>query len=168
LSLFILAICLSMLAGEVLSAGLHEKIETKDVDAARHGGWWLAFSGIALIATITLPLLRIHDWRMLDHSYSILLIIPVLWAEGAFIPAILIALFLVLAPLAVWGASAAVWRQHSQGKWGHAHLRWLQLAHRWSMFDVFGLAFTVFAMESEGLMRTETRWGALALAATLL
>lgn len=168
LSLFILAICLSMLAGEVLSAGLNEKVEARDVTAGKHGGWWLACSGVALIATITLPLLRIHDWRMLDHSYSILLIIPVLFQQGAWIPGILVALFLVLAPLAVWFASATAWWQHSRGKLGHAHVRWIPLAHRWSMLDVFGLAFTVFALESEGLMRTETRWGALALVATLV
>ena len=47
-------------------------------------------------------------------------------------------------------------------------LDWIALAQRWSMLDVFGLALAVFALESEGLMRTEVSWGALALIGLLV
>jgi uncharacterized paraquat-inducible protein A len=39
------------------------------------------------------------------------------------------------------------------------------LGRRWSMLDVFGLALAIFAVEGGYLMKTEVRWGALALAA---
>jgi len=168
LALFIIAILLSMIAGEILSAGLQEESKVQEVAKASGSGWWLTLSGLALIATITLPFLRIHDWRMLDHSYSILFLVPVLWMEGAHLASALTAVFLVLAPLAVWIASAAAWWQHRDGHWSHAKLRWVPMAHRWSMLDVFGFALTVFALESESLMRTEVRWGVLALAGTLV
>lgn len=168
LTLFILAILLSMTAGEVLSSGLHHPIKAREVAKAGGSGWTLALAGAALGATILLPFLRIHDWRMLDHSYSIVLLVPVLWIEGARLAAALIAVFLVLAPIAVWGASAVAWWQYRRGRVGRAQVRWVPFAHRWSMLDVFGLALTVFALESESLMRTEVRWGVLALAGTLV
>ncbi len=168
LSLFIAAILLSMTAGEVLSTGLHPKIEAREVARAGGSGWALALAGLALIATVSLPFLRIHDWRMLDHSYSIAWLVPVLWVEGAHLAAVLTAVFLVIAPLAVWAASAVAWWQYRHGRVGRAQLRWVPFAHRWSMLDVFGLALTVFALESDALMRTEVRWGVLALAGTLV
>lgn len=168
LSLFIAAILLSMTAGEILSTGLHAPIQAREVARAGGSGWALALAGLALIATITLPFLRIHDWRMLDRSYSVLMLVPVLWIQGAWLAAVLTGVFLVLAPLAVWGASAIAWWQHRGGKIGRAQLRWVPLAHRWSMLDVFGFALTIFALESDSLMRTEVRWGVLALAATLV
>lgn len=76
--------------------------------------------------------------------------------------------FLIGAPLAVWTASAIAWVRQRAGQAGGVTLAWVQLAHRWSMLDVFGLALTVFALESEDLMRTEVRWGALALAGVLV
>lgn len=168
LSLFIGAILLSMIAGEILSAELHEEYRPREVAQAKWSGLWLALSGIALVAAITLPLLRIHDWRMLDNSYSILFLVPVLWMQDAHLASALTAVFLVLAPLAVWVASAVAWWQHRLGRWGRAQLQWVPLAHRWSMLDVFGFALTVFALESDSLMRTEVRWGVFALAATLI
>jgi len=167
LTLFIAAIVLSMVAGEILSIGLHEKFQSREVAKAGGDLLWLLLSGIALIAAITLPLLRIHDWRMVDHAYSILFLVPVLWVKGAPLASVGTAAFLVLAPLAVWLASAIAWWQNRGGQWGRAQRLWVPLAHRWSMLDVFGLALTVFALESDAIMRTEVRWGVLALAATL-
>jgi uncharacterized paraquat-inducible protein A len=42
------------------------------------------------------------------------------------------------------------------------------LGRRWSMLDVFGLALAIFAVEGGTLMKTEVRWGALALAALVV
>lgn len=167
LSLFIAAILLSMTAGEILSRGLHGEVAQPGVKGTG-GGVWLGLSGLALAATLALPFLRIHDWLLRDHSYSILSLVPALWSQGAHVAAALTATFLIVTPLAVWGASAVAWWQHRRGRPGSASLRWVPLAHRWSMLDVFGLALTVFALESEDLMRTEVRWGALALAGTLV
>jgi uncharacterized paraquat-inducible protein A len=174
LALFIVAILLAMTAGEVLARGLAATAPPAppaSAQAERTGnGWWLALAGIALVATLTLPFLRIHDWRLVDRSYSIVSLVPILWIQGAWLAAVLTALFLVAAPLAVWVASAAVWwRRRSPSLAGAAASRdWIALAQRWSMLDVFGLALAVFALESEGLMRTAVSWGALALIGLLV
>lgn len=179
LALFIVAIVLAMTAGEILARGF----AAPDAPAAAtnaaaptaspphsHHGWWLALAGLALVATLTLPFLRIHDWRLVDRSYSIVSLVPILWIQGAWLASALTALFLVAAPLAVWVASASAWwRRRAAGR--HAAptvLDWIALAQRWSMLDVFGLALAVFALESEGLMRTEVSWGALALIGLLV
>lgn len=169
LALFIVAIMLTMVAGEVLARGLAATAPAASPAAAQAGhtgnGWWLALAGLALVATLTLPFLRIHDWRLVDRSYSIVSLVPILWIQGAWLASALTALFLVAAPLAVWVASAAAWwrRRAADRHAAPTALDWIALAQRWSMLDVFGLALAVFALESEGLMRTEVRWGALAL-----
>ena len=174
LTLFIVAIVLAMTAGEVLARGLAATAPPAPPSAAQAGhsgnGWWLALAGLALAATLTLPFLRIHDWRLVDHRYSVVSLVPILWVQGAWLASTLTAIFLVAAPLAVWVASASAgWRRRAAGR--HAAptvLDWIALAQRWSMLDVFGLALAVFALESEGLMRTEVSWGALALIGLLV
>ena len=165
--LFIVAILLSMIAGELLSASLREAHEVDDKPPIPPNGWWLVCSGLALSATLSLPFLGVHDWRLVDRDYSIILLVPVLWQEGALLAAVLTGAFLVGTPVAAWIMSFVSWWRLRNRVDNHEVNAWAAGLRRWSMLEVFGLALAVFALEGDHLMRTEMRWGALLLAGTL-
>lgn len=165
--LFIAAIVLSMIAGQVLSAVLKPPHEDRDDPPIPPKGWWLALSGLALLATLLLPFLGIQDWRLVDRSYSIVMLVPALWVQGAYISAVLTGLFLVVAPFAAWVMSFVSWLKLRRGRDNQDMNAWAAGMRRWSMLEVFGLALAVFALEGDHLMKTEIQWGALLLAGTL-
>lgn len=68
LSLFIGAIMLSMTAGELIATGDRQRETVTGINRSPAAGAWLALAGVALLATLTLPFLRIHDWLLRDHS----------------------------------------------------------------------------------------------------
>ncbi len=163
--IFVAAITLSMAAGALLaremppeaSRPLHRPIN----------GWWLALAGIVLAGTLAMPFLQIRDWLLADKAYSVVTLTLTLLRQGAWIGGLVVAVFLVLAPLGAWVTAFDWWRRHRNGIQDEAaHRRMLQWRH-WSMLDVFGLALAVFLVEGEQLMHTEVRWGALFLVAML-
>ncbi|GAB5558425.1 MAG: hypothetical protein SynsKO_00720 [Synoicihabitans sp.] len=165
--LFIAAIVLSMIAGEILSAALASENKEEREPPIPPNGWWLALSGLALVATLLLPFLGIQDWRLVDRSFSIVMMVPALWLQGAYISSILTGLFLVVAPVAAWSMSFVSWRKLRASE-DNSHVnQWAAGMRRWSMLEVFGLALAVFALEGDHLMKTEIQWGALLLAGTL-
>lgn len=165
--LFVAAILLSMIAGEHLTAGVpHEDPEAASKPPLR-AGTYLALSAVALAGSIGFPFLRINDWKLADHSYSVVSIVPTLWREDSPLSAIIVALFLIVAPVLAWFASARWWwcrRADRPAPISHARAK---LMRRWSMLDVFGLALAIFLVEGDYLMQTEVRWGALFLVAML-
>ncbi len=167
LSLFICAILLSMVSGELLSR--RHAASAKRLDSeGRPSGVLLLVSGLALGAALSFPFLGIEDWLLLNREYSILTLVPALWGQEAWLAAILTGAFLVATPLAVWLAGFLVWLRKRPGWAKGVDADWIAFVHRWSMLDVFGLSLVVFVVESGQLMRTELRWGALFLGATLL
>ena len=165
--LFVAAIFLSMLSGELLTAALQHTPPSLPHRPTAQAGFYLLLQGLALIGTMALPILRISDWKLADHAYSVITVVPTLWAKKSPISAVVVAAFLVVAPLVGWLLTLRHWWQrradrpadHSQGL---AHL-----VQRWSMLDVFGLALAIFLVEGDYLVRTEVRWGALCLLAML-
>lgn len=165
LSLFIAAIMLSMTAGEMISRKRLPHSQPTATPTARQGGFILMLSGITLIAALAFPLLRIEDWLLKNREYSIITLVPALWVQGAWLASLITASFLVIAPLLVWIAGLLAWRSQAKNPLPRY---WCQLAQRWSMLDVFGLALAVYAIESDHIMKTEIRWGALFLGTTLV
>lgn len=165
--LFIVAIILSMTAGEILSAVLRPPRPDDHRSPIPPNGLLLVCSGLALAATLTLPFLGVQDWRLVNREFSIVILVPVLWSEGALLAAVLTALFLVAAPVAAWIMSFVSWWRLRSGEDNHDLNLWASALRRWSMLEVFGLALAVFALEGNHLMKTEMRWGALLLAGTL-
>jgi len=165
---FVVAILLSLLAGQLLAA-LEKPTPVTIADGSRadvwRGGVWLVLSGLALAGAVALPFLRISDWLLADRAYSIVQLVPTLWGEGAWTPAIVIGAFLLLAPFVSWLASWQWWWLRRAGKPADVAYRRMTIARRWSMLDVFGLALAIFLVEGEYLMKTEVRWGALFLVA---
>lgn len=164
--LFVLAILLSMTCGELLTASLHDDTGAHAKPPLRAGAY-LALSALCLAGTIGLPFLRINDWKLSNHAYSVVTVVPTLWKEGSILSALIVGLFLIIAPIAAWLASARWWwcrRAGQPAPLSHARAR---LMRRWSMLDVFGLALAIFLVEGDYLMKTEVRWGALFLVALL-
>jgi paraquat-inducible protein A len=166
LPIFVSAIVLSMTVGEILSATLPQAAPSSphSAEALRRGGLWLALSAVALAGAIGLPFLRIHDWFVANKAYSIATAAPILAASGAPLAGSILAVFLVLLPIATWVATAAWWIQLRRARPSHTLYRLSRLGKRWSMLDVFGFALAIFAVEGDNLMKTEVRWGALSLA----
>lgn len=165
--LFVIAILLSMIAGERLTASLPHDDPEAHAKPPLRAGVYLALSAVALAGSIGLPFLRINDWKLADHSYSVVSIVPVLWKQDSMLSAVLVATFLILAPVLAWFASARWWwcrRADLPAPISHARAK---LMRRWSMLDVFGLALAIFLVEGDYLMQTEVRWGALFLVAML-
>ncbi|MDQ8205251.1 paraquat-inducible protein A [Pelagicoccus sp. SDUM812003] len=168
LTLFIVAIALSMIAGEILAYGAHSAKTRLPSESRKRGGALLALSTIGLLAALSLPFLRIDDWLLADRSYSILSLVPALWGQDAKLAASLSGLFLVATPLCAMGLAFKIWIRSRRGNPSERSFLWFQRLQRWSMLDVFGLALAVFALESDSLMQTEIHWGALFLGCTLV
>lgn len=169
LSFFIVAILLSMTVGEALSYRLLPKPQHSKRAAFRsREAVLLLLAGIALFAALIFPFLRIEDWLLLNREYSIFTIVPALWGQGAWLASILTALFLIVIPLAAWLAKVSAWwpRKHVINK--GEKFDWISCLQHWSMLDVFGLALIIFALESDELMETGVRLGALFLGSTLV
>lgn len=159
---FIAAVVISMAAGEILVRALpeaHSRAPASTPGAALR----LALAGAALAGAVCFPFLGINDWLLADRRYSVLTLGLTLWREGAHLPALLTAGFLVLAPALAWLTSVQAWWQARRGKGGAASAGRARFFGRWAMLDVFGLALAIFAVEGEYLMNTEVRWGALFL-----
>lgn len=167
LNCFILAILLSMVTGELLSRSLRQPEPEVDGPSKDQSVIWLALSGLTLLGALSIPFLGIEDWILKNREYSILTLGPVLFAEGAWLAAGLVVCFLIIAPILSWTASFLSWRNGRKGIPYEKTRYWIQLAQRWNMLDVFGLSLVVFALESDQLMKTEIRWGALFLGGAL-
>ena len=163
--LFVSAIFLSMLCGELLTAALRHEVPVLPHRPSAHAGLYLLLQGVALLGTLTLPILRIHDWKLTDHAYSVLTVVPTLWAKNSPVSAVVVAAFLIVAPLVGWLATLRHWWQRRAGRSADRSQALAHLLQRWSMLDVFGLALAIFLVEGDYLMRTEVRWGALCLLA---
>jgi uncharacterized paraquat-inducible protein A len=165
--LFVVAILLSMTSGELLTATLPHEDAEAHAKPPLTAGFWLLLSALALAGTLGFPFLRIDDWKLSDHTYSVITLVPTLWKEDSIISAAIVALFLIATPILAWLASARWWwcrRADLPAPISHARAK---LMRRWSMLDVFGLALAIFLVEGEYLMKTEVRWGALFLVAML-
>jgi paraquat-inducible protein A len=161
--LFVAAIFLSMLSGELLTGALRHEVAASPYRPSAQTGAYLLLQGIALLGTLTLPILRISDWKLADHTYSVLTVVPTLWAKNSPVSAVVVTAFLLLAPLVGWLATLRHWwQQRADRPCARSHAL-ANLLQRWSMLDVFGLALAIFLIEGDYLMRTEVRWGAACL-----
>lgn len=168
---FTIAITLSMLCGELLSRAVNGEPDDADLPRRtanlRRDGCWLALAGLALIGALVFPFLEISDWKLADRDYSIVTLAWGVARQGGYFTVLVIAAFLIVAPIAAWWQAARWWLGLRRGQPSAEVAARLGLLNRWSMLDVFGLALAIFAVEGEYLMKTEVRWGALFLAALL-
>jgi paraquat-inducible protein A len=167
IALFTTAILLSLTAGELLAAAIGRKTPAPHGAPAASTGVWLALAGAALAAAVSFPFLRISDWLLADRDYGILTLGATLLREGSWLTAVIAWAFLVVAPALHWAATLRWWLRARRGEDAAGWWARRKRCGRWSMLDVFGLALAIFLVEGDYLMRTEVRWGALLLVASL-
>jgi paraquat-inducible protein A len=168
LYVFVAAIGLSMVSAAIIAAVLHEP------EAAGSGrrilaaqpGWprWvvpplLLATGGSLAAAVAVPYLKIHQFLLAGHAFSILRSVTALWAESFHGTSLLVAVTLVAMPVASVAAMGVVWFAPLTDAGRHRLRRVLDLTWQWSMLDVFGLALLVFLLEGRDLIKTEIRLG---------
>lgn len=169
---FMIAIVLSMFASELMEGAiLGSPAPPATRGLARP---WLVMilvghvvASVVLVAALLIPALWINDWRLVDGPVSIIDAVPNLWQGGTWALAIAVGAFLVAAPLAVQGLELAGTAALVLGASWKRVPRWSRIVQRWSMLDVFGLAFLLFLTEGHRLIRTDLGLGTTALAITI-
>lgn len=165
--IFVTAILLSMVAGEFLTPAADPEKSGAHLRPPAAAWVYLALDALALGGTLGFSFLRISDWLLASHAYSVVTIVPTLWRQDSPVSALMVGLFLIAAPIAAWLAYAHWWWRRRAGRPAPRSHALARLLRRWSMLDVFGLALAVFLVEGDYLMKTEVRWGALFLVALL-
>lgn len=123
---------------------------------------------VLVVAVVLVPFLEIDDWLFSDHPVSIAIAIAGLWQTGAEVLGIVIALFLVAAPLATGVLMLYTLRSWGRGRDAPRARRWRAELEHWAMLDVFALALGIFLVEGRSFVKTELSWGAFLLALLLI
>jgi len=170
--LFMLAIVLSMITSEVMERAMMGPA-APPVSRGFSRPWLIGIllgnviTSAMLVGALFIPALWINDWRLVDGPVSIVDALPALWQGGAWFMAIAVGAFLVAAPLAAQGLDLAGAASMALGLSWKGFPRWSGILRRWSMIDVFGLAFLLFLLEGNRMVRTDMGLGTAALAITL-
>ncbi len=127
---------------------------------------WLLL--LLLGGALLVPFLEIDDWLLSDHPVSIAIAIAGLWETGARELAIVIALFLVVAPVGCGLLTIHVLRRLERGRPAAGARRLRAVLRHWEMLDVFALALGIFLVEGRAFVKTELSWGAYLLALLLV
>jgi uncharacterized paraquat-inducible protein A len=123
---------------------------------------------LLLVAALLVPFLEIDDWLFSDHPVSIAIAIAGLWDTGAQVFAIVIALFLVVAPVGGGLMTIYVLARLKRGLPAEGARRFLAVLRHWEMLDVFALALGIFLVEGRAFVKTDLSWGAFLLALLLV
>lgn len=167
---FTCAITLSM----VTSAWMQAQIGTGPLRRApgspvlRNLMLWQWMLLLLLAGALLVPFLEIDDWLFKDHPVSIAIAIAGLWETGAQVLAIVIALFLVVAPIGGGLLTIYVLWRLKRGKPAERARRFLAVLRHWEMLDVFALALGIFLVEGRAFVKTDLSWGAFLLALLLV
>ena len=156
---FTCAIISSMVVGELLHPQTASAAENHHVHR-RPFSLALAIIGTGL--AMTLPLFATDAWFMNDVSYSLVGIGLTLWHAGALLPALIVGLFLVIAPVLRLGCLVLVSRR------GRTWLPASEFAGRWSMLEPFALALAIFIVEGKDSIPTALDHGGIVLVAAIL
>jgi len=167
---FTCAITLSM----ATSAWMQAHIETERVRVMPETAslsWlvlWQWFLLLLLAGALLVPFLEIDDWLFSDHPVSIAIAIAGLWETGAQVLAIVIGVFLVVAPIGGGLLTIHVLARMKRGLPAVGAQRFLAVLRHWEMLDVFALALGIFLVEGRAFVRTDLSWGAFLLALLLV
>ena len=174
-SLFIAAIVLSMVVGQVLAGRLldhraHAKhLRLFRITLKPRGRLLLvSASGILLFGALFVPFLKIESWFLLDDSFSIASVVPTLWEKKSFTGALAVGFFLILFPIIRWGVLLKRNWRIFRGKGESSHPKLFALARFWSMLDVFALALGVFLIEGSRFVPADAKLGSALLVVVVL
>ena len=167
---FTCAIALSMVTSAWMQArlGLGKLQEVPEASVLRRFLVWQWLLLVLLAGALLVPFLEIDDWLLSDHPVSISIAIAGLWETGAQVLAVVIGLFLVVAPLASAVLTLHVLARLRRGDPAQRARRLLGLLRHWEMLDVFALALGIFLVEGRAFVKTDLSWGAFLLALLLI
>ena len=128
----------------------------------------LALSAGLLIAGLTLPVMRTEKLIFWEDSYSIWRGILALLDEGYWFLSLILFLISMIFPVAklILLAAACFARYTPQRR--VKLMRWLEIAGRWSMLDVFVVAVIIVTTQLEGVISASPRVGLYLFAAAVL
>jgi uncharacterized paraquat-inducible protein A len=167
---FTCAITLSMVTSAWMQShmGLVRLREVPQASMLRWLVLWQWGLLLLLVGALLVPFLEIDDWLFNDHPVSIAIAIAGLWETGAQVLAIVIALFLVAAPIGSGLLTIHVLTRLKRGVPAKAARGFLQVLRHWEMLDVFALALGIFLVEGRAFVKTDLSWGAFLLALLLV
>ena len=167
---FTCAIALSMVTSAWMQAQIGEA-QGHETPQKAMLGWLVLWQWVLLLllaAALLVPFLEIDDWLFSDHPVSIAIAIAGLWETGAQVLAIVIGLFLVVAPIGGGLLTIHVLARMKRGLPVRRAQRFLTVLRHWEMLDVFALALGIFLVEGRAFVRTDLSWGAFLLALLLV
>lgn len=156
---FFVAIICSMIAGELLHPASQLHPPSQRTWSTRV---LLTLSIAGTLLALVMPLFVTDAWFLADVSFSMVGMIRTLSLAGALVPAIAVALFLVLMPLVRLVCLVLVARRG--GKWP-ARAAW---AGRWAMHEPFALALAIFIVEGRDTIPTTLAEGSFVLLAAIM
>lgn len=120
-----------------------------------------------VIAALLVPFLEIDDWLLVDRPISLVGAVLGLWQTDARTLAVIVAVFLALAPLVSSALCFSILRGRARGRDVSRVRRALIVVRHWDMLDVFAVALGIFLVEGRAFVRTDLAWGAFFLALLL-
>ncbi len=174
---FIAAIALSMVTAlfiERLDAapGPGETGPPRSMMSVPGAGRWVTLSALvlavpALGAAVGQPFIKVTQFLMKGHAYSVAASAAALWKEGAFLISAVVAVTLVAMPVVCLGALFSLWLVPLDPARRRRALGLLSAMWQWSMLDVFGLSLLVFLTEGDALVKTEVKPGLYLIVAAI-
>lgn len=162
LTCFMAALMVGMLAGELLAATTpkhHRPVGEVPPPPSPLLLIVLLVIGGLFAATLFVPFLQIDDWRLTDHEFSLVDLVPALRQNNSPELALSIFAFLIVTPtLGLFTAFVMTvfwWRRRPP----RSLILTQRLIRRWSMLPVFALSLAVFRAEGHNFLGTEPRPG---------
>lgn len=166
---FTFAIVLSMIASAWMTSILDKPARL--VPIPRRALVRLTFVQVVLamlvVAVLLVPFLEIDDWLLVDRPISLVGAVAGLWQTEARTLAVIVAVFLALAPLTSSALCLTILRGRARDRDVSRWRRALIVVRHWDMLDVFALALGIFLVEGRSFVRTDLAWGAFLLALLL-
>jgi len=151
------AIVLSMVATMALERLARAGAARRRIELRRGGaGPWLSLASLVLfLVGLSQPLMRVEKWQIWENEYSVLTASLAMARSGEALLGAIVLLFVVLLPLARFGALVVLrWRTPSA-----RFTRALLLVEKWAMLDVFGLALLIVLVKIGDVATVESRPG---------
>jgi uncharacterized paraquat-inducible protein A len=162
LTFFMAALLVGMLAGELLvatSPAHHRPAQAVRPPPSLALLILLLVIAALYAATLFVPFVQIDDWRLADHEFSLVGLVPALRQNDSPELAVSILAFLVVTPslglLTAFVMTIFWWRRSPP----RALIVTQRLIRRWSMLPVFALSLAVFRAEGHHFLGTEPRPG---------
>lgn len=114
----------------------------------RQLGWFIIADVLLLILGWMMPIMTVDRLWFLSERLSILAGVGELWSHGDYALFAVIVVFSILFPMAKLLLALFLWYLVDASSTSLARsLRWMEILGRWSMLDVFVIAFIVAAIQ---------------------